>query len=130
MTLKYYREKIMNGISILLFTAAGVLTFLFVVFQIPAVQEMISAAQEALHEFEQLILSIQNKWIALLVIAALFILRAWVPFFPISVFCLITGAMFPMPYSFLINLPITAACVRAVVLFKSLWKNMTAPGNW
>lgn len=104
MTLKYYREKIMNGISILLFTAAGVLAFLFVVFQIPAVQEMISAAQEALQEFEQLILSIQNKWIALLVIAALFILRAWVPFFPISVFCLITGAMFPMPYSFLINL--------------------------
>lgn len=104
MTLKHYREKIMNGISILLFTAAGVLVFLFVIFQIPAVQEMISAVEEALHEFERIILSIENKWIALIVIAALFILRAWVPFFPISAFCLITGAMFPMPYSFLINL--------------------------
>lgn len=104
MTLKSYREKIMNGISILLFTAAGVMFFLFVVFQIPAVQEMISTVEEALREFEQIIISIENKWIALIVLAILFILRAWVPFFPISALCLISGALFPMPYSFLINL--------------------------
>lgn len=103
-TLKAYREKIMNGISILLFTTAGVLLFLFFIFQIPAVQEMVSNVEQALQEFEELILSIQNKWIALIVILVLFALRAWVPFFPISVFCLISGAMFPMPYSFLLNL--------------------------
>ncbi len=104
MTLRAYREKIMNGISILLFTAAGVLLFLYLIFQISAVQEMVAAAQQVLRDFEDFIISIQNKWIALIAIALIYFLRAWVPFFPISAICLITGAMFPMPYSFLINL--------------------------
>ena len=104
MTLKQYREKIMNGISILLFTAAGVLLFLYLIIQIPAVQEMLATASKALEEFEAFILSIRNRWIALIAVVVLFFLRAWVPFFPISAICLITGAMFPMPYSFLINM--------------------------
>ena len=38
MTLRAYREKIMNGISILLFTAAGVLLFLYLIFLISAAE--------------------------------------------------------------------------------------------
>lgn len=104
MSLKNYREKILNGISILLFTAAGVLVFLYLIFQIPAMREIYATAEQALQNFENFIISIQNKWIALIVIALIFFLRAWIPFFPISAICLITGAMFPMPYAFLINM--------------------------
>lgn len=104
MTLKQYREKLMNGISILLFTAAGVLLFLYLILQVPGLRDLYQNVQQTLHEFEMLIASIEEKWIALLVLAVIFLLRSWLPVVPIAAICLITGMIFPMPYSFIINM--------------------------
>lgn len=97
-------RKLINGIAVALFTVAAVLFFVLLLLRVDVVRAQYDELQFRLYEFELRVAAIPQKWLFCLVMMMLFFIRAYVPLFPISALCLITGMVFEMPVSFLINL--------------------------
>lgn len=88
---------------ILLLTAAAISALLYVV-KIETVAFWYSGIQSKLLEFEQIVSSIDNRWIFLFVIALIYCVKSVLPIFSTSVVCIITGIVLPVYLAFFVNI--------------------------
>lgn len=92
---KISRRKAVNIAAVSMLVAALVLGLLLRIMEIESVRIWYEGIQQLLIDFENAILAIENKHIVLLVILAIFVTKALIPFVPISTVCFITGMVFP-----------------------------------
>ncbi|MCL2513838.1 MAG: hypothetical protein FWF08_08045 [Oscillospiraceae bacterium] len=59
---------------------------------------------EFLEDFQASVISIENKWIIIIVLEMLFIIKGFIPGIPLPVLMLIPGAVFSMPIALLLNI--------------------------
>lgn len=95
-------------ISLVAFTVNDLIT-------IPRIEEWYKGYQTILSDAQQYIANLSNKWIILLVIFALFIIKSMspVPLFPVSFICVLTSLVFTPAISLIIEI------IGFILLFSS-----------
>lgn len=87
-------------ILIALALATGILLFSL---QFEELWRWYSAIQRQLLNLEQRIASIEQRWEFILAVLALFAIKSFIPIYPISTVCFLTGIMLPMYFSVPVN---------------------------
>lgn len=96
--------KILKISAIVCFVAAAVLMVLMILFQIDGIREKYDEYLAFLEEFEMRVASLKNRWLILVVIFLLFLLRSLSMIYPYSMVYMITAMVFEPHLSFFINL--------------------------
>lgn len=86
------------------FIGAAVLAVLFNVMRVNTVQEKYAQYLVFLSDFEASVAALENKWLIIIVIFLLFILRSLSAVIPYAIIYMTTAMVFPPRQSFLINL--------------------------
>ncbi len=97
------RSLILKIVSIVCFAVALFLVFLTYLVTLPQIQSRIIEIQDWFNKLELFIASL-NKLAALLTVWALFIIKAFIPFVPLSVLFISSGLVFPAPIAAAINI--------------------------
>lgn len=87
-------------ILIALSLAIGILLFSL---QFEELWRWYAAIQKQLLDLEQRIASIEQSWEFILAVLALFAIKSFIPIYPISTVCFLTGVMLPMYFSVPVN---------------------------
>ena len=119
------RFKALNIASAVCFLIAILLVITLELLKIDSVCQWYSKYTGTLIRFEQNIENMDNRWLAVLVIELNFIIKAIIPWLPISFLCVISGVMFKWYIAIAINL------VGLAVLFtiKYYWGKKFGGGN-
>ena len=91
-------------IGALLLIAAGVLVALLFFMNSPQLQAWYGEYNQRLEELEDFVINLPGKALIALAVLVLYIIKSQIPFVPIFVMCVITGAALPMTVSFAVNL--------------------------
>ncbi|MCL2509349.1 MAG: hypothetical protein FWF05_09255 [Oscillospiraceae bacterium] len=91
-----------SGTVLILLAAAC--SVLLIIVQIESVMSRYETLQKNLLEVEQRIASIQQWWIVLVIVFILFTVKSFLPIFPLSAVCFITGIVLPSYISLPVNL--------------------------
>lgn len=118
------RSKALRWSSFACVIAAVVLVFLTYIMNLPDTQRQYQEVQNWLTQMELYIAGF-NKWIALLIVLAIFFMKAFVPFPPISILFITTGLIFPVPIAAIINI----VGYSATVSVKYYWGKKHGGGN-
>ena len=86
------------------FIGAAVLAVLFNVMRVNTIQEKYAQYLVFLSDFEASVEALENKWLIIIVIFLLFILRSLSEVIPYAIIYMTTAMVFPPRQSFLINL--------------------------
>jgi len=99
------KSSLINLIGVLLLVVAGVLIALLFFMNSPQLQAWYKDYTRGLVRLEDYVLNLPRMELIALAVLLLYIIKslAPLPFFPISVMCIITGAVLPMTTSFAIN---------------------------
>lgn len=97
-------SKVLLLTSVASFCIALVLAVILCLLQIDSVKEKYDQYLFILSEFEMRVAALQNKWLILLVICLLFLLRSLSMIYPYPTVFIITAMVFPPYRSFFINL--------------------------
>ena len=108
---KFNLKKILLFTSIALVCILVVFLFFYKVFGIDIFHMDYKFVKDTLHEFELSVAEIKNPSIVVAVIIILFAAKTFVPVLPISAVCIITGMVFNVPISLLID------CVGLLIEF-------------
>lgn len=92
--------------------AAAVLLFLL---QYEHLWRWYAAIQRELTELEVQISHLENKWVFVLVLLALFAVKSFIPIYPTPTVCFLTGAMLPMYVSVPVN--VVGFCVLLAIRY-------------
>lgn len=108
MTKKRDKQKVvlrlLKAAGIICFIVAAALIAVVIVMRIDKVQVKYAQYLGALDELEQRVAGLDNKWLIMVVIMLLYILRSLSPIYPLPVVWIISGMVFSPTHSFLINL--------------------------
>lgn len=108
MTDRFDRERVipkfLKAMGIICFIGAAVLAVLFNVMRVESVQARYEEYLVFLSDFETSVAALANKWLIMIVIFLLFILRSLSAVIPYAVIYIISAMVFPPRQSFLINL--------------------------
>ena len=96
--------RLLKALGITCFIGAAVLAVLFNVMRVNTVQEKYAQYLVFLSDFEASVASLENKWLIIIVIFLLFILRSLSAVIPYAIIYMTTAMVFPPRQSFLINL--------------------------
>ncbi len=118
------RSLILRIISIVCFVAALFLVFLTYLMTLPEIQAQIQEI-EAWFEKVELYIASLNKLYALLTIFALFFIKGFIPFVPLSVLFISSGLVFSAPLAALIN----AFGFAVLVSIKYVWGKKLGGGS-
>jgi uncharacterized membrane protein YdjX (TVP38/TMEM64 family) len=115
----------MNFAAFICFVLALVLIILLRLIEMDEVMEWYYKYTDTLNSFEQWIQNNGATWVSVLIILGNFVLKAVVPWFPISCICVASGVLFPAYYSIPLNV------VGLVILFtiKFFWGRRWGGGN-
>lgn len=86
------------------FLIAVLLVVLLQLLKIDSISQWYGKYTDTLIRFEKNIETMDNRWLAVIVIELNFIIKAIIPWLPISFLCVISGAMFKWYFAILINL--------------------------
>ncbi|MCM1365317.1 MAG: VTT domain-containing protein [Faecalibacterium sp.] len=125
MNKKSNRSNILNFAAFICFTLALVLLVLLRLFQIESVVVWYNKYTDTLASYEQWIQSNGTSLFSVAMILANFVIKAIIPWFPISCICVAAGVLFPWYYAILINV------AGLVLLFtiKFFWGRRFGGGN-
>lgn len=96
--------RLLKALGITCFIGAAVLAVLFNVMRVNTVQEKYAQYLVFLSDFEASVAALENKWLIIIVIFLLFILRSLSAVIPYAIIYMTTAMVFPPRQSFLINL--------------------------
>ena len=96
------RSLVLKIISIVCFSVALFLVLLTYVVTLPQIQSQIIEIEDWFNKLEQYIGGL-NKLLAFLTVIALFTIKSFIPFVPLSVLFISSGLVFPAPLAALIN---------------------------
>ena len=96
-------SKILLGSAVFSFCIAAVLIVILCLLQIESIKEKYDEYLYILQDFEMRVAALQNKWLILLVIFLLFLLRSLSMMYPYPMIFIITAMVFPAYQSFFIN---------------------------
>ncbi len=96
--------RLLKAAGIICFAVAAALIAVVIIMHIDKVQVKYDQYLGALDEFEQKVANLDNKWLIMIVIFLLYILRSLSPLYPLPVVWIISGMVFSPMHSFLINL--------------------------
>lgn len=98
-------QKIIRFSAIILLIAAALLLAWSIIMRIEFIENLrwYKEYQLFLQDLRFRVEMLENKWIIFIVIELLFLLKCIVPLVPISLICLISAAVFPLPFALLIN---------------------------
>lgn len=96
--------SVLKALGIISFIIAAIVIAVFIVMQIETVQEKYSQFLKLLEDFEYQVAALQNKWLILIVIFLLYLLRSLSAFFPYTVIHIITAMVFSPFQSLIINI--------------------------
>lgn len=97
-------SKILTTTAILSYLVAVVLIVILCLLQIDSVKEKYDQYLYILSEFEMRVAALQNRWLILIVILLLFLLRSLSMMYPYPMVFIITAMVYPPYQSFFINL--------------------------
>ena len=108
MTKKHDTQKFLlrlfKALGIICFIVAAALIAVVIIMRIDKVQVKYAQYLGALDELEQKVAGLDNKWLIMVVIMLLYLLRSLSPIYPLPVVWIISGMVFSPTHSFLINL--------------------------
>lgn len=96
--------RLLKAAGIICFIVAAALIAVVIIMHIDKVQVKYDQYLDALDEFEKKVTGLDNKWLIMIVIFLLYILRSLSPIYPLPVVWIISGMVFSPMHSFLINL--------------------------
>ncbi len=96
--------RLFKALGIICFVVAAALIAVVIVMHIDKVQVKYEQYLGVLDEFEQKVANLDNKWLIMIVILLLYILRSLSPIYPLPIVWIISGMVFSPVHSFLINL--------------------------
>lgn len=96
--------RLFKALGIICFIVAAVLIAVVIVMHIDKVQVKYEQYLGVLDEFEQKVTNMDNRWLIMIVILLLYILRSLSPIYPLPILWIISGMVFSPIHSFLINL--------------------------
>lgn len=119
------RFKALNIAAAVCFFVAILLVIVLQLMRIDSISQWYGKYTETLMRFEQNIENMDNRWLAVLVIELNFVIKAIIPWLPISFLCVISGVMFKWYIAILINL------IGLIMLFtvKYFWGKNLGGGN-
>lgn len=119
------RFRALNIASVVCFSIAILLIILLQLLKIDGISQWYGKYTDSLMRFEQNIENMDNRWLAVLVIELNFVIKAIIPWLPISFLCVISGVMFKWYIAILINL------IGLTVLFtiRYYWGKSIGGGN-
>ncbi|MBQ7597897.1 MAG: TVP38/TMEM64 family protein [Clostridia bacterium] len=122
---KVGRSYIMNFAAFICFLLALAMIIFLRLIEVDEAMEWYYKYTETLSNFEQWIQTYGATWGSVLIILGNFVLKAIIPWFPISCICVVSGALFPAYYAIPINI------VGLAVLFtiKFFWGKRFGGGN-
>ncbi len=97
-------RKLLLVASCIFFIVAVLLIIWSFVSQINFLEERYEEYITWLEELEYRIASIENIWLIILVILLMYLIRSFVPIYPVSILCVATAMVFSIPVSFAINI--------------------------
>lgn len=98
------RSYALNFAAFICFSLALVLVVLLRLFQFDSVVIWYNKYTETLKNFEAMIQSYGASWLSVGIIFLNFLVKAIIPWFPISCICVVSGVLFKWYYAFLINI--------------------------
>ncbi len=119
------RFKALNIASAVCFLAAILLVIALRIMQTDSVSQWYGKYTDSLMRFEQNIENMDNRWLAVLVIELNFIIKAIIPWLPISFLCVISGVMF----KWYIAIPINLIGLAMLFTVKYYWGKQLGGGN-
>ena len=90
-------------LGIVSFIASAAMTVIVILLQFPGVQERYQKYLTFLTDFEAMVSALGSKWLIVIVIFLLYILRSLTPAYPFPALYIITAMVFEPVWSFLIN---------------------------
>ena len=96
--------RVMQGCGIACFVTAAVLSALFIIMQFPGVAAKYSRYLEIMKELEQDVAALDNRWLIIVVIFLLYLLRSLSCIYPYTVVYIISAMVFEPAQSFIINM--------------------------
>lgn len=96
-------SKILSGSAIFSFCVAVVLIVILCLLQIDSIREKYDEYLYVLQDFEMRVAALQSRWLILVVIFLLFLLRSLSMMYPYPMIFIITAMVFPPYQSFFIN---------------------------
>ncbi len=119
------RFKALNIAAAVCFFVAILLVIVLQLMRIDSISQWYGKYTDTLMRFEQNIENMDNRWLAVLVIELNFVIKAIIPWLPISFLCVISGVMFKWYIAILINL------IGLIMLFtvKYFWGKNLGGGN-
>ena len=96
--------RLFKALGIISFIVAAALIAVVIIMRIDKVQVKYEQYLGTLDEFELKVAGLDNKWLIMIVILLLYILRSLSPLYPLPIVWIISGMVFSPMHSFLINL--------------------------
>lgn len=97
-------SKILLMSAVVSFSVAAVLTVILMALQIDPIREKYDEYLYILQDFEMRVAALKSRWLILIVILLLFLLRSLSMMYPYPMIFIITAMVFPPVQSFIINL--------------------------
>lgn len=119
------RFRALNIASAVCFLIAILLIVLLRLLKIDSISQWYGKYTDSLMRFEQNIENMDNRWLAILVIELNFVIKAIIPWLPISFLCVISGAMF----KWYIAIPINLLGLWILFTVKYYWGRSIGGGN-
>jgi uncharacterized membrane protein YdjX (TVP38/TMEM64 family) len=111
------RRSLINLIGALLLVCAAVLIVLLFFVHSPELQRWYGVYQARLSTLETMVLELRNVWLIMAVVMLLYAIKSFVSLFPVSMLCVITAAVLPVPLSFAVHV----LGITLLVSLKYLW---------
>ncbi len=96
--------RLFRVLGVASFIAAAALLVIVIVMQIDKVQVRYQQYLDILRDFENEVAALGNRWLIIIVIFLLYILRSLTPIYPYPALYIITAMVFPARYALLIDL--------------------------
>ncbi|MBQ3518396.1 MAG: TVP38/TMEM64 family protein [Clostridia bacterium] len=103
-SLEQRARQITKAYGITLLVVAAVLLIISFLMHLEPVQAKYAQWLTYLDDFEYQITTLEDKWMIVIVLFLLFLVRCILPFYPLSVILVISGVVFPSWIAFLINM--------------------------
>lgn len=95
--------KLFKLLGVVSFIASAAMTVIVILLQFPGVQERYQKYLTFLIDFEDMVSALGSKWLVVIVIFLLYILRSLTPAYPYMMLYIMTGMVFEPVWSLLIN---------------------------
>ena len=95
--------RLFRVLGVVCFIAAAALLAIVIIMQIDRVQARYRQYLDILRDFENVVAKLGNRWLIIIVIFLMYILRSLTPIYPYPALYIITGMVFPARYALIID---------------------------